>query len=235
MRRDPLLLAAGLIFAAVTAIAVTSSLAWIGRPFPGFLLLDNRVVASAGLAHWSATRGGEIYQHEVTDLDGAPLRDARDLQATVQARPPGTPLRYRFVRGDQEFERSIPSRVFGGADYALLFGALLVNALAFAGVALLIRFLRGGDRLATGSVPILYIAGTWAVTALDLYGPYHLFRVHALCETLLFAGTLHMALVFPHPTRLVRRGRACSLHPTWPRCRWSSPTRSGSTTRPPTW
>jgi len=44
-----------LLIAAVSC-ALTSS-RWIGRPFAGFLLLENRVVASAGLAQWPGTGG----------------------------------------------------------------------------------------------------------------------------------------------------------------------------------
>ena len=47
----------------------------------------------------------------------------------------------------------------------------------------------------------------WALSAMDLYGPYRIFRLHAACETLLFAGALHMAMGFPSPPRWVE------LHP----------------------
>ena len=46
--RDPIL-----VLGLVLALLATSA-AWIGRTFPGFLVLENRVVASAGLAHWPA-------------------------------------------------------------------------------------------------------------------------------------------------------------------------------------
>ncbi len=209
--RDPLLHAAAALLVGVAALGVAGSSSWVGKTFPGFLVLENRVVASAGLSHWPATRGGEIYQHEIVSVDGVPLEDAAALRARVEAEPPGTPLRYRFRRGEAEFERVIETRLFDRTDFALLFGSMLLSGLALGGVALLIRSLRGNDRLASGSFPSLYIVGLWAITAIDLYGPYRLFRLHALCETLLFAGSLHMALVFPHPSRVLER---------WPRLVW---------------
>jgi len=42
---------------------------------------------------------------------------------------------------------------------------------------------------------------------MDLYGPYRLFRMHALCEVLLFPTAVHMALGFPQRARLLERHR----------------------------
>jgi signal transduction histidine kinase len=81
---------------------------------------------------------------------------------------------------------------------------LLLNGLALGATALIIRYLRGSDRLAVGSFTMLYVAGLWSMTAVDLYGPYHFFRLHALCETLVFASIVHMALVFPRTAPLLR-------------------------------
>ncbi len=178
---------------------------WIGRPFPGFLVLENRVVASAGLAHWPATAAGAIYQHEVVAVDGRPLEDARALQAYVESLPPGTPVRYRLRQGEREREREVATRRFSGPDFFLLFGAYLLGGLSMGGVAIAIRRLRPADRTARGTATALSIIGLWGLTAMDLYGPYRLFRLHAALECLLFAGMVHLALVFPYPRRLVER------------------------------
>ena len=203
-RRDPILWVTGLILAVTWTVALLESLEWIDRPFPGFLVLENRVVASAGLAHWPALEEGKIYQHEVVAVDGVPLTDASSLRSAAASLPVGTPVRYRFRRGEHEFERVVATRRFEALDFALLFGSMLLCGGVVGITALLIRFLRR-DRLATSSFCLLAIAAIWGASAADLYGPYRLFRLHALCETLLFAGALHMALVFPHSARLVER------------------------------
>jgi signal transduction histidine kinase len=203
--RDQLLIAAGTILICVFLLGLAESLTWIGKPFPGFLVLENKVVPSAGLTRWPATAGGAIYQHEITAVDGRSILNVGEIHARVAEAPPGTPISYRFDRDGHSFEQIIETRRFDRVDYTLLFGSLLINGLALGGTALMIRYLRGRDRLAVGSFPILLITGIWSITAVDLYGPYRLFRLHALCETLLFAGVLHMALVFPHPSRLVQQ------------------------------
>jgi signal transduction histidine kinase len=208
--RDPLLVAAALLTAAVVALVAWESSGWIGKPFPGFLVLGNRVVASAGLASWPGVRGGEIYQHEVVAMDGAPVASAPALRERIEALPPGSDVTWRLRLGDAEIERRVETRVFGGVDYLLLFGTFLFCGVALTGLALAIRIL-GRDEAATGSAVTLWIVGMYALTACDLYGPWRLFRAHVAFETMLFAGALHMALVFPYPRPLWRRHRRALL------------------------
>ncbi len=187
------------------SLGLTESLAWIGKPFPGFLVLANRVVASAALPSWSATSGGDIYQHEVVSVDGVPLESATALHRLVRSQPVGTPLTYGFRQGDRQFERTIPTQRFEASDFACLFGTYLLNGVALGGAALVIRRLRRRQPAANAAIPLLMVGALWGLSAMDLYGPYRIFRLHALCEVLLFATALHMALAFPRPGPLARR------------------------------
>src|SRR5438094_86672 len=80
-----------------TRTTITSS-AWVGRVFPGFVLLDNRVVASVGLANWSGTAVPGLYQSEVMAVNGVAVASTRDAYARVAALPAGTPERHRLAR-----------------------------------------------------------------------------------------------------------------------------------------
>ncbi len=203
--RDPLLIAcAGLTLFIAVAVSA-SSLSWIGRTFPGFLVLDNRVVASAGLAHWPATLSGTLYQRELLAVDGQPLDRADALPDRLEGRAPGEPVEYTLRRDGVETTWIEPAREFTRLDFLLLHGTLLFCGIGLAGIALAIRFLRGHDRVANGTFWSLCIIGLYALTAIDLYGPYRFFRLHALLECFLLAGTLHNALVFPQPLKLVER------------------------------
>src|SRR3989442_12028107 len=96
--------AIAIAFAAIvlgTRTTLTST-AWIGRVFPGFMLLDNRVVASVGLAHWSGSVVDGLYQSEVVSVDGRPVHSTADVYARVAALPPGTPVRYGLRRAGEE-------------------------------------------------------------------------------------------------------------------------------------
>lgn len=202
-KRTQMILA--LLWLAIAGIGILEARSWLGQPFPGFLVLENGVVASVGLGRWAATAGGEIYQHEVIAVNGRPISGARQLTAQVRSVPVGTPMTYRFRGRGEAFERTHPTRRFEAADFGLLFGMYLVNGLALGGAAFAIRARGGREAASRATFPVLMLASLWALTAMDLYGPYRLFRLHALCEVLLFPAILHMALAFPEPARVVRR------------------------------
>jgi len=195
----------GLALLLVAIVTILGSFSWLGQPFPGFLVLDNRVIASAGLSSWPATRGGDIYQSQIVAVDGESVTSADQIRRIVRQLPVGTEVRYTLERAGQTSDLTTPTRIFSATDYALLFGTLLLCGISLAALAIAIRFLRGNDRVATGAAVSLGIVGIWALTAVDLYGPYRFFRLHALAECFLFAGTFHMAMVFPHVSRIVER------------------------------
>ncbi len=203
--RDRLLIFAAAALLVVGGIGLVEAVGWIGKPFAGFLVLENRVVASAGLAHWPATHGGEIYQHEITAINGTPLLHADQLHETVQQLPVGTAVTYTFRRGEAEFERSVETRRFALRDAALLFGTYLLNGLVMGGIALALFARQSRSPRVRAAVPLLFVGALWGLSAMDLYGPYRLFRIHALCEALLFPAMLHMALAFPSPLTLATR------------------------------
>lgn len=214
LRRDPLLALAAAVLLISGAVGLAGAASWIGRPFPGFLVLANRVVASAGLPHWPAVQGGEIYQHAVVAVDGRPVASVDALLTYVGELPLDTPVRYRLRYGGRETERVVRTRRFQASDFAWLFGPYLLTGIAHGGVALGIRYLRGRkqgwaaagrDRVGNAASGMLWLIGVFALSAMDLYGPYRLFRLHVLCETFLFASVLHMALFFPHPARMLDR------------------------------
>ncbi len=205
--RDPIVFAGVVLTLAIAITVGVESLGWIGKTFPGFLVLENRVVASAGLAHWPAAQSGRIYQHELIAIDGDPVGTADEVARRLQALPANTPVEFTLQRGGEEIIWADAPRVFTRTDYLLLHGTLFFCGLGLAGIALAIRFLRGSDPVANGAFVSLWIVGLWALTAVDLYGPYRFFRLHALLECLLFAAVFHNSLVFPTPARLLT-GRA---------------------------
>ena len=201
--RDPVLWAALLLVVLAAGVGIHSAQRWIGEPFAGFLVLDNGVVASAGLGHWPDA--ADVYQHEVVAVDGVPVAGGPAVRAAVAEHAPGTPVDYRLRLGQHEVERRIAVQRFGGWDFLLLYGAYLLNALVMAAVALGIRFLRRAHPLSDATFPLLLISAVWGLTGMDLYGPGTLFRLHAFAEALLAPAFLAMALGFPERLPVARR------------------------------
>jgi len=204
--RDPfVMLGTGLLVILLAGVLGTS-LHWTGQTFSGFLVLENGVVASAGLADWPATDLG-IYQSRVVSADGVQIGSPSNLRTRVRALGPDLSVRYEFERDGAFFQRDISTRAFSTRDWVFLFGSLLFCGLGLCGMALAVRLMRGNDAEALGCGLFLWIGGMWALSAMDLYGPAHWFRFHAFHECLLFAGAIHMAIVFPQPPSWLRGRR----------------------------
>jgi len=193
--------AIGLAGVALATRTTLTSSAWVGRTFPGFLLLVNRVVPSIGLAHWSGSVVADFYQSQVVALNGEPALSADQVYATVAATPPGTPIRYRLRKRGVDSEVTIPSQGFTGRDWVLLFGAYLFNSAVYLTSGLVVLMLRPYSPLARA---LLAFVGGWAfffITAMDIYGPGTLTRLHAVTEPLGAAAGLQLFMLFPQPHR----------------------------------
>lgn len=195
-RARRLLLATGALFALLVGVVAFNSTRWIGRTFPGFLVMANRVVPSIALPEWDA-RTDALFQHQVVGLDDTAVASAAELYARVAAAPPGTLHRYR-LRAPSGAVTTVeaPARRFSGLEYGLLFGAYLSTGIAFVLTGLVVVWLTRTPA-SLGLLAQSLTTGLFVVTAADLYGPHWFFRVHVVAESLLAAGFIHLACVFP--------------------------------------
>lgn len=184
-------------FLAFFACTATNCLSWIGRSFPGFLVMPNRVIASAGLPHWTGTGDGALFQHVVLAVDGAPVATSADIYTHVADLPAGTPVRYTLARGDGVLEVTIGSMRFTRTDFALLFGSYVLNGALFGGVAILLWWRRPQSSAQRGALALCLTVAVFALGGADLYGPHHFYRLYVASEALLPAAVMHLALVFP--------------------------------------
>ena len=115
---------------------------WVGAPFPGFLVLENGVVASAGLTHWPALSDASIFQSKILSYDGITYSDPITFNAYVASKPIGSPVAYAFESRSEIFDRTIQTRRFESSDAFLLFGVTLFSAIALLSVSLSIDLYR---------------------------------------------------------------------------------------------
>ncbi len=198
---------AAVLFSILVAIIGWNSAQWIGRAFPGFLVMQNRVVASVTLGDWLAIDPSRVFQNEIVAVDGVAVRSSEGVYELVGRRPPGTAFTYtlRTPAGASHAER-VPSRRFSGWDFARLFAAYLLTGFTFVATGLVVLYLTPESAAARGLLACSIGIGLYALTGADLYGPHWFFRLHVAAESLATAGLIHLALVFP--TDLLRgRGR----------------------------
>ena len=202
-----LCLAAAVVVTPIFLIVVSNSLAWIGKSFPGFLVMGNRVVASVALPDWPDP--STIFQHEVIAVDGRAMPTSAEIYAYVAAKPGGTPVVYTVRAADGTVRKVwFPVRVFTQADYALLLGAFLINGAAFLCIAFVVFYLKPRSPAAHGLLATSLCTGLFVTTAVDLYAPHVFFRLHVAAEGMASAAFLHLALVFPTDRIKHCRGRA---------------------------
>jgi signal transduction histidine kinase len=186
---------------AATVLLVVVSInttGWIGRTFPGFFVMANRVVPSIALPDWSRGNPSRLFQHQVIAVDGRLVHRAEDVYADVEARAPGSTVRYTVrAPGGEVFTAEVPARRFSGRDHALLFVAYLLTGVAFLSTGLLVIVLKPRSAASVGLLGACLTTGIFVVTAADLYGPHWFVRLHVLAESFLTAGFIHLALVFP--------------------------------------
>jgi len=56
-----------------------NSTRWIGRTFPGFLVMANRVVASVSLPDWLDVDSASVFQHQILAVDGVAVESAAEV------------------------------------------------------------------------------------------------------------------------------------------------------------
>ena len=147
-----LALAIAVVGLAIAARTTITSTAWIGRVFPGFMILDNGVIASVGLAHWTSTALPDLYQSEVLAVDGQPIHTTPEAYAMVAAQAPGTPVEYRLRRNGTERVVRVATERFEQRDWFLLHGLFLLNGVVFLFAALAPFVLRPDSPAARGFV-----------------------------------------------------------------------------------
>jgi len=184
---------------AVGLVAVAESLAWRGARFPGFFVMPNRVVPSVGLPGWSGVgEGRPLYQQVVLAVDGAKAGDAADVYRAVALHRAGTDVEYMVAREGAVESRLLPPRTFGAGEYVAIFGMYLVCGIFYLALAVLaVERRAAAPALHGGLAALAWVGAAFALTAMDLYGPGRLFRLHAAAEALLPAAFVHLALVCP--------------------------------------
>ncbi len=204
-----MVLCSSLLLAALLATVAVNSARWVGTTFPGFFVMANRVVPSITLPTWSDGRTYRLFQSQVQAVDGLAVHDSEQVYRAVAGARPGTVFDFtvRTPAGATE-KVAVASQEFTTGDFALLFGAYLVNGLAFVAIGLLVLLLKPGSPASVGFFAFCTSVGVFVVTAADLYGPAWFFRLHVVAESLLGAGALHLALVFPVDRLQRRRGAA---------------------------
>jgi class 3 adenylate cyclase len=193
-----------LIALTVLLMAMVTRDAWnrLGRPGPGFAILENMLVGVGGVE-----RGGLQPFDVVRGVNGRIVTSTRDLLTEIESHPPGAVMHYLLVRNRQLVEEDIPSRLTTLRQFKrFLLENLLpgVIGVALAAVVILLQPGSGAARL------FLAFSLQWAIINVgyyDLLGAHRFTRLFFLAWTFSPAVFAHLALTFPERRRIARRHR----------------------------
>ena len=157
---------------AVFALCVRDATDWVGRPFPGFLFGDNRVVFSIGRPAWRASQLRRVEWAQITAVDGKPVTTGGEVHAATTAAGAGGTVTYMFRRGTEVFRLAMPVLRFTWGDFMVVFAPMLGVGAWFVAVsaAFVVR------RPESPEVRALFVeslaVGLVLITSPDTYGPY---------------------------------------------------------------
>ncbi len=172
----------------------------VGRPFPGFMVMDNLLIAVGG-----AERGGLEPFDWIRAMNGQFLRSGRELQAEVARQPIGTRFHYLVNRRGQLVEADIASRAYTARDFKRFAVEGLFAGLLYLALGALVFYLQPGVWRAW--LFLAFCLGWFLIDATyaDAHTTYRFTVVFLTAWAFSPAFYLHFALTFPRRSALVRR------------------------------
>jgi hypothetical protein len=190
-----------ILFGIVLAVSLRDAVAWVGRPFAGFLFLDNRIVVSIGRGAWRSPSLRRVEWAHITALDGRAVGSADAVHAAARAAGEHGVVTYTFRRGAEVFRLAIPVRRFGWSDFGEVFAPMLAVGAWIVAVGAALGMRRPGLPEARAAFAVCVAIGLALVTGPDQYGPYRLSWVFFLALAMIPPTLLQLTAAFlwrPH-------------------------------------
>lgn len=187
-----------LVSVALLATVLQGSLRLLDASFPGFLVLDDGIIAAFRGVGWTGFEGGlPLNGGVVLEVDGRPFEGGRALLDHAAEKAPGTPIHYSVRHEGVIRGYDIPTMRLTDTSYVETIGGYLFIAFSFLATGALALALRP-DLLAARSLAVASAAvGAIFALAIDHLTAYRLVRTYQFVEGLGPAAVLHLGLVFP--------------------------------------
>ena len=186
------------IFSAFISIySLIQAVKWIERPFPGFLLYRNLIVAEVSLSHWTGYKGDLKSYDKIVDLDGRMISSADEVYSIVTNEPISTPINYTISRGNRLITLTIPTMKFELVDFLLIFGAVYFVGVVFLIIGILVYYLKPNLDSSKVFLMACFSIGFWFISIFDTQSTYSLYNIPFLGLVIAPAFFIHLAFVFP--------------------------------------
>lgn len=172
----------------------------VDRPYPGFRVMDNLLIAVGGLQ-----RGGLEPFDLVRAVNGQIVTSGRQIQAEVERHPPGTTLHYLVSRRGTIVEADIPSSVVTRDNFCRFLLEGFLSSLLYLSLAAVVLGQKPGafeTRLFVVFCLAWFSIGGFY---LDAFSVYRFTPVFLTAFAFLPSVQLHLAFTFPERRRVLLR------------------------------
>src|SRR5262249_6657611 len=139
----------------------------------------------------------EIYQAEVTAVNGRHVSSAAQIYRAVAGQPAGSKITFTFAKKGRSASLTLASSQFTARDYLMLFLPYLLSGFGLILISICVWYMKPEAEASRALLLGAIAPGVFAITAADLYGPWRFFRLHVLGEAFFPALLIHLGLVFP--------------------------------------
>ncbi len=194
----------------IALLTAWKTLDWLepgGKRFPGFFVMENGVVPTIGLFHWTGMTHRMPFAARVVAADGRPVHSNADVYAHVAALPPGTVVDYTIEKDGRRDTRRIPTMLFQPFDYAATLGLFVLNGLMGLLAGFVVSLLKPRNAAARAFLLYGFFWGLFPLTGTALYDPdlAWLSPFYFVTQAVFPATFIHLGLVFPTERNFVRR------------------------------
>ena len=210
-------LCAGVALGLVSMAAVTSA-RLLDRPFPGFLMWENGVLAQFHTPTWTGPRAGlPLSRGRIVSLDGRPFAGGAATLAHAASLPVGTSVRYGVLEKGAVTEYVVPTMQLDWQGYLATFGAYLATGVFFFLIALTALHLRPDRRASRALSLVATSIALLFVLAAQYLATCRFVALPLAAEAAAPVAVAYFALVFPierftRATRLRVLGGVAAAH-----------------------
>ena len=202
----------------VAIVTAWRTLDWLepgGKPFPGFFVMENGIVPTVGLFHWTGMTHRMPFAARIVAADGHAIRSNADVYDHVASIPTGTVVEYTIEHDGKRETRRVPTMLFQPFDYALTLGLYALNGFMGLLAGFVVCLLRPRNAAARGFLLFGFFWGLYPLTGTALFHPGLAWVApwYLVAQAVFPATFIHFGLVFPVERELIRRHRTILVVP----------------------
>lgn len=183
----------------LVVLALATSLHWPSQVFPGFFILDNRLVPTVGLYHWTGMQRGLDFHSRLLSADGHSIETPAFVYEYAAGRRAGTDIVYEVEKHGQRASVTVPTMDFGWRDYWLSLAPFVLNGTLVLLIGILVNLLQPRTVEARAFLFFSAASALIMLTAPPIYHPFWTWLVplNLFAYAIWGVSFVHLGLVFP--------------------------------------